>query len=245
MFNFGATAQLLRPKTAKVVRGHIMPLTPERIPSFIIPPKLQIRSPRARHEDTDRTRLLSPDHRATLRRGDLSPSFVLSSRSPRFPKLSPVAGGSAGHVAAGRVSEDRTDLSTRAALGLEHVKKISTPYGFRTLAESPHVRRRESLFHGDRYSTCKVADPPSVSPCAVSAVNEQQDTGTRLPTCNGEMVSPFKALKSERSPRQSPNPTGVAKSSKDKLQLFLRNPRYGLKTLTPRRAAKGPSSTCS
>lgn len=39
-----------------------------------------------------------------------------------------------------------SDPTTRAAMSLPHLSKITTPYGFLTLAESPCVRRRESLF---------------------------------------------------------------------------------------------------
>lgn len=39
-----------------------------------------------------------------------------------------------------------SDPTTSAAMSLPHLSKITTPYGFLTLAESPSVRRRESLF---------------------------------------------------------------------------------------------------
>lgn len=39
-----------------------------------------------------------------------------------------------------------SDPTTRAAMSLPHLSKITTPYGFLTLAESPCVCRRESLF---------------------------------------------------------------------------------------------------
>jgi len=39
-----------------------------------------------------------------------------------------------------------SDPTTSAAMSLPHLCKITTPYGFLTLAESPSVRRRESLF---------------------------------------------------------------------------------------------------
>jgi hypothetical protein len=45
--------------------------------------------------------------------------------------------------------EDLVDPTTRAALSLQHLPKITTPYGFLTLGESPFVRRRESLFFKD------------------------------------------------------------------------------------------------
>lgn len=39
-----------------------------------------------------------------------------------------------------------SDPETRAALSLPHLSKITTPYGFLTLGESPNTRRKESLF---------------------------------------------------------------------------------------------------
>ncbi|KAJ7426066.1 hypothetical protein WISP_19307 [Willisornis vidua] len=38
------------------------------------------------------------------------------------------------------------DPVTRAAFSLPHLSKITTPYGFLTLGESPNTRRKESLF---------------------------------------------------------------------------------------------------
>ncbi|KAJ7335167.1 hypothetical protein JRQ81_013108 [Phrynocephalus forsythii] len=43
---------------------------------------------------------------------------------------------------------DHSDPVTRAALSLPHLPKITTPYGFLTLGESPNIRRKESLFFG-------------------------------------------------------------------------------------------------
>lgn len=39
-----------------------------------------------------------------------------------------------------------SDPPTRAALSLPHLPKVTTPYGFLTLGESPSIQRRESLF---------------------------------------------------------------------------------------------------
>lgn len=41
---------------------------------------------------------------------------------------------------------DHCDPATRAAFSLPHLSKITTPYGFLTLGESPNTRRKESLF---------------------------------------------------------------------------------------------------
>lgn len=39
-----------------------------------------------------------------------------------------------------------SDPTTRAAMSLPHLSKMTTPYGFLTLGESPYVCRKESLF---------------------------------------------------------------------------------------------------
>ncbi|KAG2465703.1 C2 calcium-dependent domain-containing protein 4A-like [Polypterus senegalus] len=41
---------------------------------------------------------------------------------------------------------EHSDPATRAALSLPHLTKITTPYGFLALGESPNIRRKESLF---------------------------------------------------------------------------------------------------
>lgn len=237
MFSFGSSALSLPPKTAKAVCQR-MPLTPERIPTFIIP------SPRARHrhhEDADRTRLLSPpDHCASpYRRGHLSPSVALSRRFPKLSKLSPAPAGKVTHADA-RALEDRSDLSTRAALSLEHVEKISTPYGFRTLAESPHVRRRESLFHGDHRRAA--GHHPPTSPCVGvgTSLNRRRENPARLPSDSEQVASLSEGQ--QTSSAKSPNPNGVLKAAKDGLQMVLKKTRGALRTPTPRRM-KGPRCT--
>ncbi len=45
------------------------------------------------------------------------------------------------------------DPQSQAALSLPHLAKAQTCYGFCTLLESPHTRRKESLFHNDPNSS--------------------------------------------------------------------------------------------
>lgn len=234
MFSFGSSALSLPPKAAKVCQR--MPLTPERIPSFIIPSPRAVHRPRHHQEDTDRTRLLSPPHPcASPHRELLSPSFALSRRSPRCSKLSPA---SAGRVtrADRPVVEDGSDLSTRAALSLEHVKKISTPYGFRTLAESPHVRRRESLFHGD-HTRAASHQPPTSPSIGVATPLNRRENSAHLPSNSEQVASPPEGQ--QEGSVKSPNPNGILKAAKDGLQMVLKKTRNAL-TPTPRR--KKPST---
>lgn len=111
-------------------------LTPERIPSFLIPS----RSPRLQRCRSDRTRLLSDLDEDTV--DPASPrGFLLRVPSPRLRPPRRAA-------AAAPAAAADTDLTTRAAMSLHHVDKVTTPYGFRAvLAASPCTRRRESLFH--------------------------------------------------------------------------------------------------
>lgn len=151
-------------------------LTPERIPDFFIPsrsPLLRL-SPRLERSSPDRTRLLS-DPEDSL--GDsptvtrLTPTvprhFFRRLPSPRVrpPRRPPTT------AAATDNSDADTDLTTRAALSLPHVGKVTTPYGFRNvLAASPCTRRRESLFHQNKVVTltvtdCDPQDPAVPDPC--------------------------------------------------------------------------------
>uniref|UniRef100_A0A3P9IG90 C2 calcium dependent domain containing 4A n=1 Tax=Oryzias latipes TaxID=8090 RepID=A0A3P9IG90_ORYLA len=56
------------------------------------------------------------------------------------------------------------DPQSQAALSLPHLAKAQTSYGFCTLLESPHTRRKESIFHSDPCSSPllhpEVAAPP-------------------------------------------------------------------------------------
>ncbi|XP_047461544.1 C2 calcium-dependent domain-containing protein 4B-like [Mugil cephalus] len=139
-------------------------LTPDRMPTFVIPSRssLLCLSPRPCRVSPDRTRLLSdpeedspvPDPPEPPVRpevsGSASPRFLLRLRRP-----APAAATSAS-------AEPDTDVTTRAAMSLQHVAKVTTPYGFRAaLAASPCTRRRESLFHRNKPVTVTVteADP--------------------------------------------------------------------------------------
>ncbi|CAJ1084276.1 C2 calcium-dependent domain-containing protein 4A-like [Xyrichtys novacula] len=115
-------------------------LTPERIPSFFVPSRSPLLSPRPRRISPDRTRLLSdhveesPESRP---HSDAQSRGTLLLPTPRVRRPRPSAAESTD-----------VDLTTRAALSLPHVGKMTTPYGFSAaLAASPCTSRRESLFH--------------------------------------------------------------------------------------------------
>ncbi|NXD86348.1 C2C4C protein, partial [Halcyon senegalensis] len=111
-------------------------LTPDRIPEFCIPPRLTSSDPlKGDHSEQDHT---SED--AGLNSSDYSPSSSL-------PHLIQVE--SAEEISALEEESTNSDPRSQAALSLPHFPRAPTSYGFCTLLESPHTRRKESIFHGD------------------------------------------------------------------------------------------------
>ncbi|CAK6983087.1 C2 calcium-dependent domain-containing protein 4C-like [Scomber scombrus] len=192
-------------------------LTPDRIPRFIIPsPSSRLfPSPRLHRGSADRNRLLSePD--------DDSPSGSPETRlspaaSPRYPsrfllRLAP-------RVRAPVENAD-TDLTTRAAMSLPHVGKVTTCYGFRAvLAASPCTRRRESLFHQNKPVTVTVTEP------------DQQDSDLPDPA---DPLPPGSGARRSRIPR-------AVKALGVQMMKELKKPAATLKALSP---AKRRTDTC-
>ncbi|TKS89258.1 C2 calcium-dependent domain-containing protein 4C [Collichthys lucidus] len=123
-------------------------LTPERIPSFLIPPRspLLFLSPSLHRSSPDRTRLLSdPDDDSPRLSPVTRPALLRLPPRVRLPRRS--------------AADADTDLTTRAAMSLPHVGKVTTPYGFRAvLTASPCTHRRESLFHKNKAVTVPDGD---------------------------------------------------------------------------------------
>lgn len=160
-------------------------LTPERIPSFLIPS----RSPRLQRGRSDRTRLLSDLDEDTV--DPASPrGFLLRVPSPR--------------LRAPRRAAADTDLTTHAAMSLHHVDKVTTPYGFRAvLAASPCTRRRESLFHkgkpASRHPPQEPADPDASPACGRAPMGRLKPVKAFGLQLMEELKKPAAALKA-RSP---------------------------------------------
>ncbi|XP_012500499.1 PREDICTED: C2 calcium-dependent domain-containing protein 4B [Propithecus coquereli] len=95
-------------------------LTPGRIPEFCIPPRLP--APCA---------LESPPPAAALPRR-------CAAEQDLWPRAADEGAG-----------PTDWDPRSQAALSLPHLPRARTAYGFCALLESPHTRRKESLFHGD------------------------------------------------------------------------------------------------
>ncbi|KFQ00181.1 C2 calcium-dependent domain-containing protein 4C, partial [Leptosomus discolor] len=111
-------------------------LTPDRIPEFCIPPRLTSSGPikgPGSHQDHSL-------EDADLNSSDYSPSSSL-------PHLIQVE--SAEEIPALEEESTNSDPQSQAALSLPHFPRAPTSYGFCTLLESPHTRRKESIFHGD------------------------------------------------------------------------------------------------
>ncbi|MEQ2271100.1 hypothetical protein XENORESO_021656 [Xenotaenia resolanae] len=126
-------------------------LTPERIPSFIIPSSRSpfLASPMFRRNSSDHSRLLSEDDdEDQTETSTLGTPTNPGASSRRRLRLRTPRGRRPHHAAADGADADPT---TRAAMSLPHVPKVTTPYGFRgVLATTPNTSRRESLFHRNR-----------------------------------------------------------------------------------------------
>lgn len=146
-------------------------LTPEKIPDFFIPPKLICCPPEEpltpEPQYCSSLRPSSSDHAICSQ----SPR-ARSSKNPCSPRLFSRLGGearnlqksanrhiiqieSADEPGPGSVDTVSIEVNTNAdpqsqtAMSLPYVPKAQTSYGFSTLMESPHTRRKESLFHSD------------------------------------------------------------------------------------------------
>ncbi|XP_022610889.1 C2 calcium-dependent domain-containing protein 4C-like [Seriola dumerili] len=161
------------PQTAEAIPVSVYAnvLTPDKIPDFFIPPKLICCPPEeslpSEPQLCSTVRPSSSDHAICSQ----SPR-ARSSKNPCSPRLFSRLGGetrnlqksanrhiiqieSADEPGAGSVDRVSVEVNTNAdpqsqtAMSLSYVPKAQTSYGFSTLVESPHTRRKESLFHSD------------------------------------------------------------------------------------------------
>ncbi|KAM4550901.1 C2 calcium-dependent domain-containing protein 4C-like [Odontesthes bonariensis] len=195
-------------------------LTPERIPDFFIPPKLiccppeESPSPEPQHCST--LRPSSSDHAICSQ----SPR-ARSSKSPCSPRLFSrnlqksanrhiIQIESADEPSAGSVVRVGVNVNTNAdpqsqtAMSLPYVPKAQTSYGFSTLVESPHTRRKESLFHSDPSSP--LTSPNSQRRSQGGALLAPADpnpyryfSGGESDTCSSAESSPFNSPLLSRS----------------------------------------------
>ncbi|XP_061451084.1 C2 calcium-dependent domain-containing protein 4C-like [Rhineura floridana] len=120
-------------------------LTPDRIPEFCIPPRLAspppVKSPSMAFQPHRCLTEPGLQHAASGMAAEYSPSPFL------LPHLIQVE--SAEELPAPEEEGTDSDPRSQAALSLPHFPKAQTSYGFCTLLESPHTRRKESIFHSD------------------------------------------------------------------------------------------------
>lgn len=145
-------------------------LTPDKIPDFFIPPKLPAgpAEPEAPAEQS-----AAPAAAAAAEPPPASASPRRAPRSPRLPaKLAAesrsLLKAATRHVIQIESAEDwpaeegaatNADPQAQGAMSLPSVPKAHTSYGFATLAESPHTRRKESLFHSEHGALAQVGSP--------------------------------------------------------------------------------------
>uniref|UniRef100_A0A8C0RQ53 C2 calcium-dependent domain-containing protein 4C n=1 Tax=Canis lupus familiaris TaxID=9615 RepID=A0A8C0RQ53_CANLF len=141
-------------------------LTPDKIPDFFIPPKLPA-------GPTDAEGQAEPGPAAAA--AEQNPASGPPRRAPRSPRLpAKLAAESKNllkaatrHVIQIESAEDwpveeaatNADPQAQGAMSLPSVPKAQTSYGFATLAESPHTRRKESLFHSEHGALAQVGSP--------------------------------------------------------------------------------------
>ncbi|KAJ6664307.1 hypothetical protein lerEdw1_008526 [Lerista edwardsae] len=181
-------------------------LTPDRIPEFFIPPRLNtlppVKSPTVGFQP----------HRCFTEPGLHAASAAVVDRSPSpfLPHLIQVE--SVEEMLDLDEESTNSDPQSQAALSLPHFPKAQTSYGFCTLLESPHTRRKESIYHSDalgsslpslalprsRANSCSGREAAS-SPIAISAAAHRHLFLSRQGTWDSDTAS-----SSESSPYSSP-----------------------------------------
>lgn len=117
-------------------------LTPDKIPAFCIPPRLA--APPAPRSPS----LTFQPHRCLTEPTLQAASAVEGGSGLFLPHLIQVE--SVEELPAAEEEEStNSDPRSQAALSLPHFPKGQTSYGFCTLLESPHTRRKESIFHSE------------------------------------------------------------------------------------------------
>ncbi|XP_074834698.1 C2 calcium-dependent domain-containing protein 4C [Carettochelys insculpta] len=160
-------------------------LTPDKIPDFFIPPKLTMAPPEAEGAEGK----AKPSLGSSASEQNLSAPKL--QRSPRLPvkaasESKNLLKAASRHIIQIESADEwasEEDFSTNAdpqaqtAMSLPYVPKAQTSYGFATLMESPHTRRKESLFHSEHGSLCH---SPASSP------GSQRKAGAGGGKVNGE-----------------------------------------------------------
>ncbi|XP_017262420.1 C2 calcium-dependent domain-containing protein 4C [Kryptolebias marmoratus] len=171
-------------------------LTPDKIPDFFIPPKL-VSCPAEPEAPSRKSK--EGLHPSTSEQTLGSNRKISSPRSPRL--VAKIAGDtknllkaanrhiiqieSADDVVAG---DTNADPQSQTAMSLPYVPKTQTSYGFATLKESPHTRRKESLFH------CELTSPITSPNTQRKTSGKSGEAGNHLnpADCNTAHMNPYR-----------------------------------------------------
>ncbi|XP_028831061.1 C2 calcium-dependent domain-containing protein 4C [Denticeps clupeoides] len=197
-------------------------LTPDKIPDFFIPPKLVCCPPEAETPDVQPKSGLRPSN------SEQAICNKTPKGSPRSPRLMSKLTGDKNllkvanrHIIQIESADDlsvtdvgnlntNADPQSQTAMSLPYVPKAQTSYGFATLMESPHTRRKESLFHSDPTSpltspntqrkTATQGTHLNPSDCNTSHHNPYRYfSGGESDTCSSAESSPFNSPLLSRS----------------------------------------------
>ncbi|KAM4829224.1 C2 calcium-dependent domain-containing protein 4B [Thomomys bottae] len=152
-------------------------LTPARIPEFCIPPRLPL--PYPSHS--------SPQDAALPRRCAAEPDL--------WTRLADDKGAG---------STD-WDPRSRAALSLPHLPRARTAYGFCALLESPHTRRKESLFLGDPGAIAPLCAPDPYSAPRPRAHTHSAGAMRPGPGRRGKRDAPLASSAAPAGPQPTPD----------------------------------------
>ncbi|XP_041060842.1 C2 calcium-dependent domain-containing protein 4C-like [Carcharodon carcharias] len=170
-------------------------LTPDKIPDFFIPPTFPISSAEGPAAD-------SADHRQKKSnlKASASEQVLIAKKPQGSPRLkgrtstdhssnllkvanrhiiqieSADETGSDGMHEAGCITN--YDPQSQSAMSLPYMPLTQTSYGFSTLTESPHTRRKESLFHVDHGSPVTSPNSPRKRPPNQKSNGETQHLNT-------------------------------------------------------------------
>lgn len=201
-------------------------LTPDKIPDFFIPPKLICCPPEdsvaVETQPGSTLRPSSSDHaicsqspRARRSKNPCSPRLFsrLSGDARNLQKSANrhiIQIESADEPGSGSMDKVSINVNTNAdpqsqtAMSLPYVPKAQTSYGFSTLVESPHTRRKESLFHSNPSSP--LTSPNSQRRSQGGALLAPADpnpyryfSGGESDTCSSAESSPFNSPLLSRS----------------------------------------------
>ncbi|CAL8243629.1 unnamed protein product [Lota lota] len=161
-------------------------ITPSTIPKFCIPPKITPQQEPNKAPDWSKPfSVVKGTENGIMVENDAPAREVFKTHIIQVENVDELPCGSNGAFS----DEESTNADPRsqAALSLPHLAKAQTCYGFCTLLESPHTRRKESLFHSNPMACglpllsprSRSTSSPKPPLCASFSLNK---LASRLPT---------------------------------------------------------------